>query len=683
MGRKFYLLILGLALALPQKSFGLTYRIDQKVGGYENVPTPSGSASLIFPEPRKEEAYIIAVYSDPYFPDLSEAQGLAHHLVSVPHPSNTSSYEPVYQLELEGHSFRFLLSRPSGKHDWQNPMAVNPLSLENQGIALKEANGKVFLERLRQGLAMDLLKNLTLLPLQTTRVSVAEPPVSPPATRNSVPYPESLSTSGSHRFSNDDGGAISEIPAQTPPEAPMSLPAPESIAQSLEGTRSFYVDVTGLNLDPKWQGDVIESGGRMGLERPAKRIAQGEYLELYLDADVEALPEGILDMLLQAANEAVIPRDIQLLGEPTDVDGNGRIVVFLTPVLKGTQASGFTILTDLFPKEADPEKPENSLNPFSNEAEVFYAFVPEDASETGLLLATMAHELAHLIYFGHRIVDPTARKNLASEPVTWFTEALAYLAEDISGYGSEPSGPKQLALFSMMAFPSLSLTGEDVFTSYDLGGGASGDSPYRRGLGYLFLKFLFDREGGITISKNGALEDRGGISWLGRVFSYAGLNQEMRSIEEASRAPFAKLLQEWYATLILEGVAGFKGQGYRYKEPVRDPLSSQEVGVRIYGPNDTGSEALGGFGRVYFTGPYIKKLETIPSRTPALDWGNPIEWVPFGSVLPQRLPVTANIIPTAGASFFELVSTNGPKETNAVFSTETPYPLGVLVVRVR
>jgi hypothetical protein len=157
----------------------------------------------------------------------------------------------------------------------------------------------------------------------------------------------------------------------------------------------------------------------------------------------------------------------------------------------------------------------------------------------------------------------------------------------------------------------------------------------------------------------------------------------MLSIEESSRAPFSKLIQDWYLSLILEGVEGFKGRGYLYKEPIKDPLSSQEVGIRIYGPNDTGSEALGGFGRVYFTGPYIKRLETIPSRTPSLDWDNSIAWVPFGLVLPQRLPITANIIPTAGASFFEFVSTNGSKETNVVFSTETPYPLGVLVVRVR
>ncbi len=690
---------LGLLLLFPMHVFGLTYRINQSAGESYNVPTPSGSASLVFPEPKGEEAYVVIVHADPYFPDVDKSQGLASYVTPVPNPANANLGDPTYQLKLQGHSFRFLLSRPSGVHDWQNPMSVNPFAMETQQETIASGSARILFDRSRQK-ALARLFNADIGPLAQAHVSLAVPPILIPV---AVPVAPQAAVKPPAQSAQETAPALTEPGRQAPTPDGLSLQvAPIKNQEQSEGAmqtspsqepslpsardgdmRTFYVDVTGLDLDPKWQNGVIQSGGRSALERPARRISQGSYVDLYLDAEAQGFSDDALNALVRVANETIVPRDMQVIGAPTDVDGNGKVIVFLTPVLNGTQASGFTIMTDLFPNMADSDAPEESLNPFSNEGEVFYAFVPEDAGQNGILLATMAHELAHLIYFGNRIVEPSARRELASTPVTWFTEALAYLAEDLSGYGSEPSGPKQLALFALTAFPNLSLTGKDVFVSYDLGDEGGGDSPYRRGLGYLFLRYLFDRAGGASISRSGALNDNGGIAWLYRVFSYSGLNKEMRAIEQASNRPFADLMKDWYATLVLEGVQRFKGEAYHYKEPVRDPLSGQEVGIRIYGPNDTGNEDFGGFGRVYFTGPYIKRLESIPASTPALDWDNPIAWVPFGSVLPLRLPAVANVIPTAGASFFELVSTNGPKERNVVFSTETPYPLGVTVVRVK
>jgi len=640
----------GLLLLFPMYVLGLTYRINQNAGEYYHVPMSSGSASLVFPEPKGKEAYVVIVHADPYFPDIDKSQGLASYVMSVPNPANVDLGDPTYQLRIQGHSFRFLLSRPSGVHDWQNPMSVNPFALETQQETIASDSARILFDRSRQ-MALARLLNAGIGPIASARVSLAVPPILIPVP---VPAAPQAAAKPSTQSAPQTAPALTEPEQQaTPPDGLLPQVGSIKSQEASEGAiqtsssqepvlplardgdmRTFYVDVTGLDLDQKWQSDVIQSGGRSALERPARRISQGSYIDLYLDAEAQEFSDDVLDKLVRVANETIVPRDMQVIGAPTDVDGNGKVIVFLTPVLNGTQASGFTIMTDLFPNMADHDAPEESLNPFSNEGEVFYAFVPEDVDQNGLLLATMAHELAHLIYFGNRIAEPSARRELASAPVTWFTEALAYLAEDLSGYGSEPSGPKQLALFALTAFPNLSLTGKDVFVSYDLGDEGGGDSSYRRGLGYLFLRFLFDRAGGASISRSGALNDNGGIAWLYRVFSYSGLNKEMRAIERASNRPFADLMKDWYATLVLEGVQRFKGEAYRYKEPVKDPLSGQEVGIRIYGPNDTGNEDFGGFGRVYFTGPYIKRLESIPARTPALDWDNPIAWVPFGSVLP-------------------------------------------------
>ena len=312
---------LGLMLLFPMHVFGLTYRINQSAGESYHVPTPSGSASLVFSEPKGEEAYVVIVHADPYFPDIDKSQRLASYVMPVPNPASTNLGDPTYQLKLQGHSFRFLLSSPSGVHDWQNPMSVNPFALETQQETIASGSARILFDHSKQK-ALSRLLNAGNVPLAAARVSLAVPPilipvpvpVAPQAAAKpptqSAPQTAPALTEPGQQATSPDGSLpqVGSIKGTEPSEgATQTSSSQEPLLPSARDgdMRTFYVDVTGLDLDQKWQNGVIQSGGRSALERPARRISQGSYIDLYLDAEAQEFSDDVLDKLVRVANETI------------------------------------------------------------------------------------------------------------------------------------------------------------------------------------------------------------------------------------------------------------------------------------------------------------------------------------------------------------------------------------------
>lgn len=135
------------------------------------------------------------------------------------------------------------------------------------------------------------------------------------------------------------------------------------------------------------------------------------------------------------------PSDITNFGAPTDLDENGRIVLFFTHAvnefLPGTL--GFFYSRDLLPK----------LGPFgscggSNVAEMLYLFVPDPIySKTYVsqhTIATAAHEFQHLINSARRLYINT---NAAPAEERWLNEGLSHVAEELVFYKASGLAPKQ------------------------------------------------------------------------------------------------------------------------------------------------------------------------------------------------------------------------------------------------
>ena len=165
----------------------------------------------------------------------------------------------------------------------------------------------------------------------------------------------------------------------------------------------------------------------------------------YTDADYLAVA-ATFDTL-------VYPLDVANFGTPTDIGGNGRVILLfttavnrLTPAGAGFVIGGFFFARDLYPKTARSGLPGCAG---SNEAEMFYLLVPDPngtingnrrstVDVTRLNLTTLAHEFQHLINASRRLYITVGA---AANEEIWLDEGLAHVAEEllyyrISGYNS-------------------------------------------------------------------------------------------------------------------------------------------------------------------------------------------------------------------------------------------------------
>lgn len=252
-----------------------------------------------------------------------------------------------------------------------------------------------------------------------------------------------------------------------------------------------------------------------------------------------------------AFDNLVYPLDTRTFGEPTDIDGNGRVVIFFTRAVNdltkdGEDAfvGGFFFGRDLFPKQnrtVEGRSVEGCAG--SNFAEMFYLRVP-DPSKTGFSKAqvqrdavgTLAHEFQHLINQGRRLY-----RNQGAEPFEdpWLNEGLSHVAEELLFYQESGLGPREnIDLERLRSSGSI-----DAFNSYgasnfgrlitylrnpDAASLIGKDELPTRGAAWAFLRYAADRKGGseqrlwfdLVNSKttgvanlNGALGTKG-VDWM-------------------------------------------------------------------------------------------------------------------------------------------------------------------------
>lgn len=188
----------------------------------------------------------------------------------------------------------------------------------------------------------------------------------------------------------------------------------------------------------------------------------------YSQADFDALSNRLDTQILQV--------DVDFFGEPTDIDGNGRVVILITQeVNKAEGTLGFVFAGDLFSQLDCPS---------SDEGEVYYGRTPDPSGTVtpsgpytlaeALVDAPrlMVHEIAHIIQnrrlftgafpmavwmsegqariaeeqLGHRVEGRSAGQNLGADVLfnlagtdeqAWYLPALTELA-NYFGFGVDP-----------------------------------------------------------------------------------------------------------------------------------------------------------------------------------------------------------------------------------------------------
>jgi hypothetical protein len=145
----------------------------------------------------------------------------------------------------------------------------------------------------------------------------------------------------------------------------------------------------------------------------------------------------------------VDPVDRKNFGEPTDLDENGRVILFftravnaLTPPNSRSYVGGFFWVRDLLPPEPGPDIPDDWVCQGSNAGEMFYLMVPDPAGEVNGnrfektqvaddAISTVGHEFQHLINASRRIYINEAATELED---VWLDEGLAHVAEELVFY---------------------------------------------------------------------------------------------------------------------------------------------------------------------------------------------------------------------------------------------------------
>jgi hypothetical protein len=146
------------------------------------------------------------------------------------------------------------------------------------------------------------------------------------------------------------------------------------------------------------------------------------------------------------------PLDRAAFGDPSDIDGNKRIVLFftkavndLTPTTSTSYVGGFFHGRDLFPTK---ETADFAACAGSNVGEMFYVMVPDPkrggpfakANVASEVLGTLAHEYQHLINASRRMFVNTAATDFEE---TWLNEGLSHIAEELLFYRVSGLKPRQ------------------------------------------------------------------------------------------------------------------------------------------------------------------------------------------------------------------------------------------------
>jgi len=140
-------------------------------------------------------------------------------------------------------------------------------------------------------------------------------------------------------------------------------------------------------------------------------------------------------------DEFVAPVSHEYFGEPDDLDGNQRAIVFFTGEVNrlsepesGGVVIGFHWIGNLFEREDCPA---------SNEAEIVWLIGPDPDAEFGIEISAefvkrvarslVAHEYQHLLNASQRLAGQRGQDTWGNADL-WVNEGLSHVAEEVTGF---------------------------------------------------------------------------------------------------------------------------------------------------------------------------------------------------------------------------------------------------------
>ena len=288
-------------------------------------------------------------------------------------------------------------------------------------------------------------------------------------------------------------------------------------------------------------------------------------------ADDARLDQATVDTFISRFDTHIGPLAEAFFGRPVDNAGqdrdqNGVTLFFFTSRVGRLRPGlvGFFQATDLI----DP-----AMAPGSNAADLLYLEPPGPEVTLDNLSATAAHEYQHLINYYAKVI------NRDSSPETrWLDEGLSSFAEDALGYGSDAFSNVAVYLANVGI---TSLTGFGLVNNPD-----EADSPERRGMAHLLVRYLFERSGGAVFSGAGQVSDNGGVAAVRALVQAADTGSELFTQSRTGRT-FADWQTDLLTAVAIDG-ANFPGVScnpeFTFAAPTVDGFTGYQRGLDLRTP---------------------------------------------------------------------------------------------------
>lgn len=324
--------------------------------------------------------------------------------------------------------------------------------------------------------------------------------------------------------------------------------------------------------------------------------------------DVNNPPVDLQDAAMAALgsqfDQRILPALGESFGEPTDLDGNNRIVILATEQLNRIgNTLGFVVSSDFRPKSTCPASnfgeyyytiapdPNRTIEAPSGRQSIYWS-VNQFIAETPRLAA---HEITHVIQFGRRTAEGVGFGQV------WESEGQAVLAEEVAGFRELGLSARQnlgftvawnpdnlenrtpttwfrsrfidLAVYYGFSTPEIRTLGAPGACTW-LRTTNTGPCDYGRlayGVSWSFLRWVTDHRGG---------QFSGGANDLQRRLTTAPVSG-FGAIEWALSEPVAPLLAYWAASLYTDGrLVGIPGADPQLSFPSWD-LRNIDTGLVV------------------------------------------------------------------------------------------------------
>lgn len=262
-----------------------------------------------------------------------------------------------------------------------------------------------------------------------------------------------------------------------------------------------------------------------------------------------------------------LENEMSLYGRLSDLDGNGKMVVFSSMQVNMLGSLGGGIVTGYF--YAGDLYPRNGSNPVSNVGEIIYTLVPDpngiwgvpvntDFTLNNLIPAVLVHEAQHAISYNQHVF---VNNGQPEEP--WLNEALSHFTEDIMGLGRE--NPSRAAMF----FGNTAVAGLVTKATPNL---------IERGASYMFMRFLYEQHPEPN-------------AFLARLMdtNYVGVaNLEQAFAGDEGFMTFSQFMARWAVALAMTDRGISSDPRYVYQERTRHPTTGNWMGACLSCQADDG-----------------------------------------------------------------------------------------------